>query len=183
MKNSTRFVLIIALLVLSWWLQNLLDTKPELITREKTRFANYFLEDFKLTTHNKQGEVKYVLSAKRLDNYDDEDLAEIQQINLQFINNEANWTLTAGKGRLFHSNKQIEFYDDVKINRPATNNSSALQVSTDKITLLGDAEKLQTDEPVTVVSDGTTLQSQGLVFDNQKGTLELKSNVKGQYVK
>ena len=183
MKNSTRFVLIIALLVLSWWLQNLLDTKPELITREKSRFANYFLEDFKLTSHNTDGTVKYILKAKRLDNFENEELAEIQDINVQFINNESIWTLSAGNARLFHSNKQIEFFDNVNINRPASENSAALTISTRQITMQGDAEILKTNEKVTVVSGANTIQSQGLIFDNKKGTFELTSNVKGQYVK
>ncbi len=183
MKNSTRFVLIIALLVLSWWLQNLLDTKPELITREKSRFANYFLEDFTLTTHDADGSVKYILKAKRLDNFEDEDLAEIQQINVQFINDESIWTLSAGKATLFHSNKQIDFFDSVKINRPANKDSAALTISTSQITMQGDAEILETNKKVTVVSGGNTIESQGLKFDNKQGIFELTSNVKGQYVK
>ena len=183
MKNSTRFVLIIALLVLSWWLQNLLDTKPELITREKSRFANYFLEDFKLTSHDTNGEVKYILNAKRLDNFEDEELSEIQHINVQFINNDSIWTLTAGKAKLFHSNKQIEFFDNVKINRPENKNNAALTISTSQITMQGDAEILTTDKKVTVVSGTNTIESLGLKFDNKQGIFELTSNVKGQYVK
>lgn len=183
MKNSTRFVLIIILLVLSWWLQNLLNTKPELITREKTRFANYFLEDFKITSHNEQGQIKYILQAQRLDNYDEEQLAEIQNIETEFYNKESNWTLTATKARLYHSNNQIEFYGGVKINRPQLANRSALLIETDSITLNGDTEILQTNSQVTIIRDKIRLQSQGLVYDNQKGLLELRSNVKGSYVK
>ena len=165
------------------WLQNLLSTKPELITREKTRFANYFLEDFKLTAHDKDGKVKYLLSAKRLDNFDSEKMAEIQQIEAEFFNQESNWTITSAKANLFHDNNVIEFYDGVKINRPKQANRPALILETDKITLLGDKDILQTDSKVKVKSGNTQFESQGLSFDNKQGVLELKSDVKGIYVK
>ena len=165
------------------WLQNLLSTKPELITREKTRFANYFLEDFKLTAHDKDGKVKYLLSAKRLDNFESEKMAEIQQINAEFYNQESNWTITSEKANLFHDKNIIEFYDGVKINRPKQTNRPALTLKTDKITLLGDKDILQTDSKVTVVSGKTQFESQGLSFDNKQGVLELKSDVKGTYIK
>ena len=161
----------------------MLDTKPELITREKTRFANYFLDDFTLTSHNKEGDIRYTLKARRLDNFEDENLAEVQQIEATFYNKNSIWTLSAGKARLFHNNKQIEFYDGVKINRPKENDRPALQVSTNSITLQSDTEILQTNDAVTLVSGDTTFQSKGLSFNNEKGILELKSNVKGRYVK
>jgi len=182
-KNSTRFVLIIILIVLSIWLQNLLDTKPELITREKSRFANYFLEDFKLTAHDKTGKIKYTLSAKRLDNFEDEKMAEIKNIEAEFFNAESSLTVTSAKANLFHKSNVIEFYDGVKINRPKQSNRPALALETEKITLLGDEEVLQTDSPVSVKSGNTLFESQGMKFDNKLGELELKSNVKGTYVK
>jgi len=182
-KNSTRFVLIIILLTIGFWLQNLLETKPELITREKTRFANYFLEDFKLTAHDKDGKIKYVLSAKRLDNFEDEKIAEIQNIEAEFYNQESNWTITSAKANLFHNNNVIEFYDGVKINRPKQPKRPELILETDRITLLGDQDILQTDSKVSVKSGNTQFESMGLSFDNKQGILELKSKVKGTYVK
>jgi len=182
-KNSTRFVLIIVLLVLSLWLQDLLETKPELITREKTRFANYFLEDFKLTAHDKDGKIKYTLSAKRLDNFEDEKMAEIQDIKAELQNQESNWTITSAKANLFQENNIIEFYDGVKINRPKQADRPELILETDKITLLGDKDILQTDSKVKIKSGHTQFESLGLSFDNKQGILELKSDVKGTYIK
>lgn len=181
MKNSTRFVLIIILLVLSWWLQNLLDTKPELITREKTRFANYYLEDFTITTHDTVGKVKYKLSAKRLDNFEDEDQAEIQQIEVRFFDKQADWTLTAGKGRILHSKDQIDFYDGVKIFRPQQKNRPEFSIETASIHLYSERDILETADQVFIKSGKSHFQSLGLSFDNNTGLLELKSNVKGHY--
>lgn len=183
MKNSTRFIIVILLLVLSWWLQNLLDTKPELITREKTRFANYFLEDFTITSHNDAGQVKYTLSANRLDNFEEEDTAELKQIKVSFYGDKENWTLTAGKGRIHHKSQQIDFYDGVNIYRPASANKPEISIETTEIKFDSKLDLLKTKQKVFIRSGKSQFQSTGLSFNNKLGTLELESNVKGHYEK
>lgn len=171
------------LLAFSWWLQDLFTHKPELLTRDKTRFANYFLEDFKLTAYNKNGQPKYTLKAKRLDHFEQESLAEIQQINAEFYNQEANWTVTANTAKLYEEKDKIEFTGDVKINRPKQAERSGFSFQSKQMTLLTDIEILQTNSHVIVNSNGTRIESNGLRYDGKQGILELNADVKVTYVK
>ena len=183
MKNSTRYILIILLLVASWWFQNLLDRKPELITRDKIRLADYYLEDFKLTAHNKQGNISYTLKAKRLDHFENEALAEIKEVHAEVYNQDANWRITANKANLFQNDNKIEFYGNVEVTREKQSDRPDFSLKTDEITLLTKKEIMETSSPVTVQNGKNILKSKGLSYDNQKGVLVLKSNVKGIYVK
>lgn len=183
MKNSSRYILIFTLLALSWWLQNILNKKPELIIRDTSRFADYYLEDFKLTAHNKSGLVKYTLQAKRLDNYEQESLAEIQDITAEVYNKQGNWTITADKALLYHNKNIIEFSDNVKIIRPQQPDRAELNLQADTMTLLTEKEILTTNGRVTLKTGKTTLESKGLRYNNLQGILELQANVKGSYVK
>lgn len=171
------------LLAFSWWLQDVFTKKPELLTREKTRFANYFLEDFKLTTYDKNGKVKYTLKAKKLDNFERESLAEIEEINVEFYSQGANWTVTADKAKLFQNENKIEFFDNVKILRPKQAEKPEFSFQTQQMTLLTKKEVLQTSQFVTVINNGTLIKSKGLHYDGKNGILELKANVKVTYVK
>jgi len=182
-KNSSRFIIVILLLVFSWWLQDLLDSKPELITREKTRFANYYLQDFKLTAHDTQGKEKYTLQAERLQNFEQDSVSEIEKVHAEFFNKESNWTITADKANLYEEQNKIEFYGNVKIIRPKQKNRSDFTFHTDKILLLTEKEILETSDLVTVSSDSTVIKSKGLRYDNLQGILEFKSDVKVTYVR
>jgi len=182
-KNSSRFIIVILLLAFSWWLQDLLDSKPELITREKTRFANYYLQDFKLTAHDTQGKEKYILQAERLQFFEQDSVSEIDKIRAEFFSKESNWIITADKANLYKEQDRIEFLKNVKIFRPKQKNRSAFTFHTDKISLLTEKEILETSSLVTVSSDSTVIKSKGLRYDNQQGILEFKSDVKVTYVR
>ncbi len=171
------------LLAFSWWLQDFFTNEPELLTRDKTRFANYFLEDFKLTAYDKSGKAKYTLKAKRLDNFESESVAEIEEINVNFYSQGSNWTVTANKAKLFQDENKIEFFDNVKILRPKQAEKPEFSFQTQQMTLLTEKEILQTDLLVTVNNNGTLIKSKGLRYDGKNGILELKADVKVTYVK
>lgn len=171
------------LLAFSWWLQDLFTSEPELLTRDKTRFANYFLEDFKLTAYNKDGKPKYTLKAKRLDHFEEEGLAEIQQIDAEFYNSASIWKVSAKQAKLYQKDNKIEFFDSVKIFRPKQNKQTGFSFQAQQMTLLTEKEILQTDQQVTVNNNGTVIESKGLRYDGKKGILELIADVKVTYVK
>lgn len=171
------------LLAFSLWLQDIFTSKPELLTRDKTRFANYFLEDFKLTAYDKNGKAKYTLKAKRLDNFESESLAEIEEINVEFYTQGSNWTVTANKAKLLQNENKIVFFDNVKILRPKQAEKPEFSFQTQQMTLLTEKEILQTDHLVTVNNNGTLIKSKGLRYDGKNGILELKADVKVTYVK
>ena len=171
------------MLLLSWWLQNLFDRKPELITRDKTRFANYYLEDFKLTAHDKQGKIKYQLEAKRLDNYDQESVAELKEVQTTLFNEKANWLISAKQATIFQADDKIEFFHEVVVTRPQQASQRPLTLQTEQITLHTDKELLHTAAHVTIISGQTRLESNGLRYNSQTGIFELSADVKATYVK
>lgn len=183
MKNSSRFILVILLLVFSWWLQNFLASKPELIIPDKTRFANYYLEDFTLKAHNQSGQVKYSLQAKRLDHYEQDGISEIHQIHTELFNTNANWVVSATNAKLHKEKEIIEFYGDVYVQRLKSETQGEFNFKTEKLTLLTQQEIIQTDSDVLVKNNGTVLKSKGLIYNGQQGILELKADVKVTYVK
>lgn len=182
MKNLIRLLVVAGLILASWWFQNLIDTKPELVTLDEVRFANYFLRDFEIKSHDSQGQLRYILAAAELDNYEKESMAELKQVKIESFSQDANWTLQAERGEFYQQDKRIELFDNVRLERPATQQSKALSLKTGHIVFYPEKEELKSDDDVFISSEQSQIQSKGMHFNNKLGILTLESEVKATYV-
>jgi len=180
MRYTILAILIIAA-IFALWLQEDVKKKPPPGTQTDLRFPDYFMENFSISSMNSQGSPEYILSARKMQHYSDEDYSELELPVVKFTNTGNHFIVTANSAKLEQSKNIIHLHDNVIIQRSATENHNELSIYTDYLKINTETSVAETDLAARVKTNNAELNAKGLVFDNLKGTLQLKSQVKGIY--
>ena len=79
-------------------------------------------------------------------------------------------------------NEQIALEGNVVVTQPATENQSAIKLTTNYLTLHPKKQLADTNSKVTAISDSQTITAKGMTLDLNSETLNFHSNVVGKYV-
>ncbi|MDH5472655.1 MAG: LPS export ABC transporter periplasmic protein LptC, partial [Gammaproteobacteria bacterium] len=120
MRTTTSLFIVLVLALLSWWLQDLWQETPIVHTIKEEHFPDYFMENFTITTMNKQGQPSYILTAKRLDHFADDDTTEIIQPHILFKETKGDWSISAQRAHILTNNNIVHLYNNVNITRQPT---------------------------------------------------------------
>jgi len=193
MRTYVTLAIFILFAIGSYWL--LQSTSEEAISDKKSasRFPDYFMENFSITSLNMQGQPKSVLKANKMLHYADNDSAELEQPSLKVIrpktgqgtglNTDENniITLRADRAVFFKHKNTLHLHDNVIIHRAATKTQSELSIYTDYLRIDTATNIAETDLATKVKTPEAEINSTGLIFDSLQGTLKLQSKVKGTY--
>ncbi|TNF36392.1 MAG: LPS export ABC transporter periplasmic protein LptC [Gammaproteobacteria bacterium] len=179
MRTFLSLLVVFALALISIWFQDLFKEPTSIIEERDEHFPDYFMENFSVTQMNDQGQTAYVLQARRMQHFADDDSSEIEAPNIQLFDDKGNWTIVAQRA-LIHSNQSvIHLYDQVQLTRNDT--TDPLSIETDYLRIDTDTRIADTDRPAHVKTRELELDSLGIMFDNRQGILKLKSRVRGRY--
>ena len=181
MRTTTSLLIVLVLALISWWLQDFWKETPIIKTVKDEHFPDYFMENFTITTMNKQGQPAYVLTAKRLDHFADDDTTEIIQPSIVFKEAGGDWSISAERAHILTSNNIIHLYDNVNIIREPTDRQKYLSIKTAYLKVHTDNKIAETDILAHIKTQQLELDTTGMVFDSNKGILKLLSEVKGSY--
>jgi len=181
MRTTTSLIIVLVLALLSWWFQDLWKETPIVKTIKDEHFPDYFMDNFTITNMNQQGQPAYILSARRLDHFADDDSTEIIQPHILFKETEGDWSISAQRAHIQTNNNIIHLYENVNISRAASAQQQALSITTEYLKVYTDNKIAETDKLAHIKTRQFELDSTGMVFDNNKGILKLLSSVKGTY--
>lgn len=181
MKTHIGLIIVLALALLSWWFQDFLQDTPIINTQKNTHFPDYFMENFTITNMNKQGQPAYILQARKMQHFADDDSTEIDQPLIQFKDENGHWSISAQRAKILQDKNTIHLYENVKVLRTASKTRGPLSIETHYLTVNTESKIAQTDKLAHLKTQNFELDSRGMVFDNKLGILQLKSNIKGKY--
>lgn len=182
MRISITLIIVIVLALLSIWLQDLFQDTPMVQVRKDEHFPDYFMENFTITSMNEKGEPAYILKASKLEHFADDDSAELIQPLIQFKEDRGDWSISAERAHFLGNENIIHLYESVKIVRAGTDSRGPLSIFTDYLTINTDTQIARTDRLAHIKTRDAELDSEGMVFDNRQGILQLLSRVRGTYV-
>lgn len=177
----TVLAILIIVAIFALWLQEDVKKAPDIDSQTSTRFPDYFMENFSITSMNEAGAPAYTLKAKKMLHYSDEDYSELENPQMIFSDTNSHFTIHASSAKFQQSNNLIHLHDNVIIQRGASKNQSELSIYTDYLKIDTKTRIAETDQPARVKTDKAELNTRGLIFDNMQGILKLKSQVKGIY--
>ena len=90
-------------------------------------------------------------------------------------------TLQAQRARITKQQREMHFYDGVRLERPQARGTDALVLESQYMVALLDEDLVKTDQPVVAHLGESRLSGTGMVADNNKRQLTLKSKVTGFY--
>lgn len=170
---------LIGILAMTYWLDQQAKPEAEASDRKLQHTPDAIVDQLQAVTLNLEGTPRFLMSAKQLVHYADDDSTELIEPNLTALASaRPDVNMTALKGTLSSKGDIIELFDDVEIVRAASKSRGELSIKTDYVKVIPDVETAETTHMVTVEEDKNHLSAVGMELDNRAQTLKLLSRVK-----
>jgi LPS export ABC transporter protein LptC len=120
------FVALLVIAVVVGWFYNRQMLPVAQNTLQIPDNIDYYLAGVNLKSFNQQGKTSYQLKTPYMEHYVREDISVIQQPDMQYFADDANWSMTAQKGTLTHQTDLYEFQQQVSVQRLQADQSMLL---------------------------------------------------------
>ncbi|MEQ1525126.1 MAG: LPS export ABC transporter periplasmic protein LptC [Gallionella sp.] len=174
---------LIALLGVTYWLNMQTQTVPPK-AKVDTRFSiDARMENFSATKMDEQGKPHFIISAKQLHHYPEDDSTTLDEPVLTTLSNEGTAIrATAMRGKITSRGDEISLQNNVEMQRDASAQQDELTLKTESLQMLPKQNSITTDQPVTLTDATTTVSAVGLEMDYKVRSFKLLSKVKSVYV-
>ncbi|MEO6422923.1 MAG: LPS export ABC transporter periplasmic protein LptC [Candidatus Nitrotoga sp.] len=181
--SGLPLLLLLLLLAVAYWLNQQVQPLPSTPDSSKRHDPDFIVSRFVATTLNEQGKPHFVMAAKKMLHYPDNDSTYLEAPELTSFDSEqppvhtyANNGMVSGKG------EEIFLHDDVKIVRTASATQSEMTFTTSYLHVSPDRGLAITDQPVTLINGRNIVHAVGMQFDNKARIVKLLAQVKSEYV-
>ena len=178
-KQFTLLTLIIIAAIGIWSVLDAPDEEPAVA--KEPHFVDAYARDFTMVSMNKHGRPYYTLTADLMEHYNDSGESEVTRPVFNINRDDDAWVISADNGRIDDDNTWVTLNNNVVMLQ--TNTSEPLQLKTSKMRFNTKTQVARTDKPVDITQGTLSLHSNGMVFNNITGNLELLAGVNGTYVK
>lgn len=174
---------LLGLLAVSYWLNQQAmpeSTQPENSERHD---PDAIMENFSATRLDEQGVPRFIMAAKKMQHYPDDDSTalEVPRLTMLSADRPAIHTI-ARRGIVSSRGDEVFLHGDVEVLREASAQQDELTLHTEYLHVIPDRHLANTDRAVTIVDTRNTIHAIGLEMDNQARTLKLLSQVKSEHI-
>lgn len=185
MLNPRRAMLlgVVAFLVLGSWLVLRQTDAPENDSAlNQSAQADYYLSDSRLRVHDKQGVLRYEVTSSSAEHFPQTRQTQLSEVAMVFSPQQDDvWFLTARTATLPDDRDAIaELVGEVKLHA-TSNKGDRLHLSTPRMQVLPDTEKLWTDSGVLIQGRGVEISAQRLEAHMSTQRLQLAGQVQTRY--
>lgn len=174
----TALFLLVALVITTWWaagyVQRAVPTDPPVVTRHE---PNAMSGPFIMINTDAQGRATNRLTGDTLRHYPDDDSVEADNAHLISLRpNMPRMTASANKATLRDKGDYILLQGDAHIHRYPGEDTSALDVRSEELTVLPQEDIIKTDKPADVQQGNSRMKGKGMLYNNKTRRLEVFSN-------
>lgn len=175
--------LLVALLLGSFWILKLVHQGDASDSMQRIHGKpDYYIEQFKYVKMDINGKPRYDIAGERMTHLPDSDAYEVTSpVFTSLDTRKAPMTLRAKRAVIEDNQTRINLYDTVRANREPFKNSQRMQLSSDYLLVLPDANIIKTDKPVEITMGSSVMTSTGMTANNDLQELRLLNNVRGTY--
>jgi lipopolysaccharide export system protein LptC len=180
--------ILLLLMMLTAWLNRTVERAVPHITRPLTHDPDYVVENFTMQRLSDLGRQHYLLTAKKLTHYNDDDTAHlVLPVFLDTQPGEPELRSRADRAIVLSRGDEARLYDHVEMFRPADRKPGSkaaedLRISTSYLRLLPDDDHAETPARVVIENGPSVLIGTGMDYDNRFRQLNLRSAVTAHYV-
>lgn len=179
----TGLPLILVLLGAAYWLNQQVQPLPPTPDSSKRHDPDFIVSKLVATTLNEQGKPRFVMAAKTMLHYPDNDSTYLESPELTSFDLDHPPTHTsANNGMVSGKGDEIFLRDNVKIVRSTSSNQRDITFTTTYLHVIPDRGWAETDQPVTMVDGRNIVNAVGMKFDNKARIVKLLAQVKSEYV-
>lgn len=145
---------------------------------------DYMLNNFVTTSTDINGDLHYILAATEMKHFPDDDSTELKRPRFTQFGIDQPYTQIEGQRGLVSSNgDNVQFMDNVKVVRQATEDRGELTVLTEYLSVTPKQDLATTDRPVVITeAPETVIHATGMIFDKKQQTIQLLKHVRAHYV-
>ena len=185
MNKSQFFILLIFVIstaLFSSWLLRSIEQKDEIIVQDTLLNRDYYLDEFSAVIMDETGTPYYKLTSPHLDHYPVNQITKIRKPELFIFNSkEYPWKLSSNNARITNNGNLIYFSGNVKLDKSSANFNENIVIITDELSVFLKEQFAESKTKVTIIQGNNSVQSNGMQLNLLKQTLELSSQVNGQY--
>lgn len=174
---------LLGLLGFTYWLNQLAQTEPGKPDRGKRHDPDAIIENFSAVTLNEQGTPHFIMAAKKMLHYPDDDSTTLEVPHLTSLSpGRPAIHAIAKRGVVSSNGDEVFLYEGVEVLREASMSQDELRIHTEYLHFTPDQELASTDRTVTIKEANNTVQATGLEMDYKARTLKLLGRVRSEYV-
>ena len=144
-------------------------------------FVDAYAIDFTMLSMNKDGQPYYTLTALLMEHYNDTGESEVTQPVFNMNREDKAWVISAKRGIIDDDNIWVTLNDDVVMLQKNADNP--MQLKTSRMRFNTKTQIAESNKQVDITQGTLSLKSNGMIFNNLTGNLELLAGVNGIYVK
>ncbi len=181
MKGLISFSLFIVIAIILWWsITEDFGANRQLQPTSNKPYVDIFMTDFELTAMNDNGAPGYILHGSHLQQFNGSDDTEIEHPIFRLLQQNSQWKISADSAILNNKNKTIQLNNNVLMQQQ--NIEPATRIRTQSLLVHTDTQIAQTQAPVSIMQGQSHIKSNGMIFNNISGELELSSDVNGYFL-
>ena len=184
-KLSTIFVLLLIFIIalITFWLKA--EVEKELLIKNKNNASGpeFYLKSFNSIQTKKNGDVKFILSAKNMEQFDYAEYAILKKpLFTRYKNSKPHSFIKSNNGKVINNGDEYLFTDNVILTRVRTKKKREMKLFTDQLDILPNIDIVLTKKPVKIIQEpNIEIYGVGMKYDNKEGIVKLLSNVKVYY--
>jgi LPS export ABC transporter protein LptC len=184
-KLSSIFVLLLILIIalITYWLKA--EVEKELLIKNNNNASGpeFYLKSFNSMKTKKNGDVKFILSAKNMEQFDYAEYAILKKPHFTRYKNSKPYSfIKSNKGKVISDGDEYLFTDNVILTRVKTEKKREMKLFTDQLDILPNIDIVLTKKPVKIIQEpNIEIYGIGMKYDNKEGIVKLLSNVKVHY--
>ncbi|MEW6561974.1 MAG: LPS export ABC transporter periplasmic protein LptC [Pseudomonadota bacterium] len=181
-RNWLPLLPLLLLLAATYWLNQQVRPLATVPDSKLRHDPDYTVGSFTATTLSEQGRPRFVLHAKDMTHYPDDDSTLLGQPHLlSLMPGAPNVRVTADTGTVASQGDEIFLHRNVRIVRAAFGEQSERVLTTDYLHFLPERDFADTDHPVVMTDALNTIHAVGMEMDNKARTLKLLGQVNSQH--
>lgn len=176
--------LLLLLAMLTFWLERTVQAPQPKNDGSSRHDPDYTVENFTATRMGLDGLPRHTLAAAKMVHYPDDDTTHLEKPHFTRLEKDRPpLHIQSDRGLLSSEGEHAYFTGNVLVTREATQDKSALTLTTSYLHVIPDQDRALTDKPVNIRNAHTNVNAVGLELNNQTHVMKLLSRVKGEYEK
>jgi lipopolysaccharide export system protein LptC len=174
--------LMLALAGLTFWLRYAIELPEERHDGKHRHDADYVITSPQIRKLDHTGRLQYTLNAREIRHYPDDDTTDVSKPRLAYLHpTRPTVTMSAARGHVSRDGAQVDFTENVQIERAATRKQAPLLATMSELTVLPDDEKAFTKSRVLITQGKSRLTGVGMNVNQKTQTYVLESQAVGQF--
>jgi lipopolysaccharide export system protein LptC len=174
---------LLGLLSATYWLDQQVQPVPAKPDASKRHDPDAIMENFSATKMNILGVPSFVMVAKKMLHYPDDDSTTLDDPHIDMLSAENPTVHVVAKtGTVSSNGDEIFLHDKVEVTRDASARQDELTLHTEYLHIIPDKNLTDTDRAVTLANAHSTIHAIGLEMNSQTRILKLLSQVTSEYV-